>query len=66
MGTATTCEQARKLLVQQSQALVCAQINEGRCATSQGGRAPTGPGTCDRACASECNGSATCMKLCGC
>jgi hypothetical protein len=65
IGTPTTCDQARKLLVEQSQPQICAQVNDGRCLSSQK-PGTTAPSTCDRTCAQECGGSATCVKLCGC
>jgi hypothetical protein len=66
MGAPATCDQAARLLFDQSEGQVCAQVNEGRCFSSRKTGGGTLPSTCDRACAADCHGSASCMKLCGC
>jgi hypothetical protein len=66
MGAFATCAQAAQLLETQSQATVCAQVAEERCATvASPGEAPGG-GTCDRQCIQECGGGAGCAQVCGC
>lgn len=66
MGVAATCDDAARLLAEQSEMWVCAQVNEGRCLGEpiRGGGA--GESKCDRACASDCAGVPTCLQMCGC
>lgn len=66
MGVATSCTEAAKLLGSQYEASVCAQVQEGRCTTPRATPTTQTPSSCDRACAAECSGSGTCLKLCGC
>lgn len=63
IGVPTTCAQAKTLLQNQTQPLVCMQVNEGRC-TTPAVKPPAG--SCDKTCASECGGDPTCIKACGC
>ena len=65
MGAALSCTQARQLLLNSTEAMVCAQVADGRCAE----RATTGSipeSTCDRGCAESCANSPSCLELCGC
>lgn len=68
LGTADTCEQAKKLLNAQSESQVCAQVAEDRCTTKSAAptTSPSATSTCDKACAGECGGAPGCLKLCGC
>lgn len=65
LGVATTCAQASKLMADQSQALVCAQIGEGRCTMGTPVTQPPAS-TCDKVCQSECGGDPNCIRACGC
>lgn len=68
VGVAKTCDDAKKLLGNQSETTVCAQVAEDRC-TGGGVPATSGtstPSTCDKQCASECGGAPGCIHMCGC
>lgn len=68
IGTPSTCGDAATLLSTQTQGTVCQGIAEGRC-TTPGGAAPTGSGggsNCDKNCAADCAGNASCLMICGC
>lgn len=65
VGTALSCVQARQLLLNSTEAAVCVQAADGRCAA----RATTGStpeSTCDDTCAESCANSPSCLELCGC
>jgi hypothetical protein len=65
MGAALSCTQAHELLLNSTEAIVCAQVSDGRCAA----RATTGStsaSACDRACAESCANNPSCLALCGC
>ncbi len=65
MGAALSCTQARELLLGSTEALICMQVSDGRCAE----RTTTGSGeqrNCDAACAASCSNSPSCLELCGC
>jgi hypothetical protein len=70
LGTPSTCDQAATMLQNQTEAIVCQQINEGRCAagtpTETTGSTSSGGSSCDKACAGECAGDVNCVRLCGC
>ncbi len=70
IGTPTTCGQATDLIAAQSQGTVCQGIAEGRCtnpASTGGGSGGGGtPSSCDKNCAADCAGNASCLMLCGC
>lgn len=63
IGVAGSCAQARALLVQQTQSLVCAQVSEGRCVEPT---TTTPPSTCDQNCRAGCTGDPSCVTFCGC
>jgi hypothetical protein len=65
MGAVSSCAQAKALLEQTSEGLVCVGIDQGRC-TGGPGRTTGGAGTCDQGCASGCGGDPGCLALCGC
>lgn len=70
IGSPTTCDQAAKLLADQSELQVCQQVSESRCtagpasSSSSGGTPPTSG--CDATCAAECHNAPSCLRLCGC
>jgi hypothetical protein len=70
LGTPSTCDQAQALLNGQTEALVCQQINEGRCVAGTPTTPPTssssGGNTCDKGCLADCAGDPNCARLCGC
>ena len=72
LGAPATCDQATKLLADQTEQIVCQQVNEGRCtpgtATGSSGASSSsgGTGTCDTTCAGECHNDPSCLRLCGC
>jgi hypothetical protein len=65
MGTSLSCAQARQLLADSTETLVCAQQNDGRCA-ARSVTEPVPTSSCDRSCAEECVNSPACLELCGC
>ncbi len=68
IGTPSSCGDAAMLLSTQTQGTVCQGIAEGRC-TTPGGASSGGPprgGNCDKNCAADCAGNASCLMLCGC
>jgi hypothetical protein len=65
VGTALSCTQARQLLLDSTETIVCAQVSDDRCAPrGTTGSAPES--TCDRSCAESCANSPSCLELCGC
>jgi hypothetical protein len=71
IGVATTCEQAKTFLGNQTEPGVCTQVAEDRCTTKSPNAtnpspATSAPSTCDKNCASDCAGSPGCLQLCGC
>ena len=75
MGTFTTCAQAAQLITSQTEAQVCQQLAEGRCAPTTGSSSSSSSGssgtsgasgTCDKVCLAECGGGAGCASVCGC
>jgi uncharacterized membrane protein YgcG len=69
IGTPTTCGQAVDLISNQSQGTVCQGVSEGRCTqpgSAGGGSSGGGSSTCDKTCAADCGGNASCLQLCGC
>lgn len=71
IGTPSSCGDAAMLLSTQTQGTVCQGIADGRCTTPGGstggtGSSGSGGGNCDKNCAADCNGNASCLMLCGC
>ncbi len=67
LGSPATCDQAAKLLADQTEMQVCQQVNEGRCTPGTGASGKTPPqSSCDKTCAGECAGDPNCVRLCGC
>lgn len=69
LGSPANCDQAAKLLADQTEQLVCQQLNEGRCTagTATPGSSSGKPtSTCDGVCAGECHNDPSCLRLCGC
>lgn len=67
IGTPSSCGDAAMLLSTQTQGTVCQGIAEGRCTTPGGAASGGGGGSnCDRNCAADCAGNASCLMLCGC
>jgi hypothetical protein len=71
LGAPTTCDQAAKLLQDQTELQVCQQVAEGRCTPGPGTSSSSGASGapangCDKTCASECGGDPNCVRLCGC
>jgi hypothetical protein len=68
MGTASTCDDAARLLATQTEMGTCNQVLEGRC-EGNGRPAGTGGGVsslCDRDCLRMCGTNADCKALCNC
>jgi hypothetical protein len=65
VGTALSCAGARQLLAGSTEAAVCIQQNDGRCAPRQAAGSGS-TSTCDRNCAENCGSSPGCLELCGC
>lgn len=71
MGTFTTCNEASRLLAEQTEGTVCAQLAEGRCTdvaptTPVGSAEQNGNPACDRNCIRDCGGGAACAAVCNC
>ncbi len=66
IGVPSTCDDAAKLLQQQTEAIVCAQVSDGRCIGAGTGVDAGQGGTCDPSCRDSCVGDPTCIQLCGC
>lgn len=74
-GAPATCDQAAKLLADQSEQIVCQQLGDGRCvagtpttssSSSSSGASGSGGNGCDPTCAGECSNDPSCLRLCGC
>lgn len=70
VGVFATCEEATRLLASQTQPLVCAQVNEGRCVPGAGSgvdaSAPSDPLEGCEECYAACGGGDGCAQLCNC
>ncbi len=66
VGTFASCTQAAALLENQTEAAVCMQVAEGRCAAGEGTSGTSGSPTCNRECVAECGGGSACASVCGC
>jgi len=76
MGAFTTCDEASKLLANQTEGTVCVQVSEGRCtesAASASSSSSTSSGAssgsnkaCDQQCMHDCGGGAACASVCNC
>jgi hypothetical protein len=72
LGAPATCDQAAKLMADQTEQIVCQQVNDGRCTpgTATGSSGSSGASgstsTCDTTCAGECHNDPSCLLLCGC
>jgi len=68
MGQPLSCDDARRLLDQQTEMGVCVQVAEGRCTqqASAAGKPPGRPATCDQDCYRACGPTAGCKQVCGC
>jgi hypothetical protein len=72
LGSPTTCSEVEQLMQSQTEPLVCAQANEGRCTQPQGDTSggttgqPSVPNSCDRECMKQCGFTPGCQELCNC
>ena len=78
IGIPTSCAGAAAVLQNQTESVICEQLNEGRCsgpsAAAPGAFTPTPTsgtpaasiGSCDTSCRDECAGVPGCIQLCGC
>lgn len=76
MGAFTTCDEASKLLANQTEGTVCVQVSEGRCtksaatasssSSSSSGASSGSNKACDQQCMHDCGGGAACASVCNC
>jgi hypothetical protein len=70
LGAATSCDAVLKLLQQQSEGIVCAQVSAGTCESTGPGAgsssSSSGSSTCDKGCRDLCAGEPSCITGCGC
>ncbi len=68
LGSPTSCADVEQLFEQQSEALVCTQVDQGRCTQPQKTGSTTGGTTTTacQACMQQCGNTPGCKDVCGC
>lgn len=69
LGAAASCAELEKLLAQQTEGTVCAQISAGTCeqgGTGSSSSSSSGGSSCDKGCRDLCAGEPSCITQCGC
>jgi hypothetical protein len=68
MGVALSCSQAASVLSEGSEAMVCAQIADGRCTDIRATTPPSSSSdaSCDETCRASCASDRACLTACGC